>query len=113
MSQTHEDHHWVIREERALDCSSFEDFDRIAFAMHALRLLKPPLTVAVYPRLTSFAVERGRDLSVDPSGTWAMLGIPSNASRAHIALAVAELAAPEVRPWLLDLLLGSSADSSR
>lgn len=104
LSRLEDDHQWVIEEQRALDVGSAEQFDRIAFAMRALRLLKPPMTVAVYPRTRSLSVERGRDLSTEPSGTWAMLGIPPNASRAHIALAVAELASPEQRPWLLDLL---------
>ncbi|MBK8994696.1 MAG: hypothetical protein IPM35_02950 [Myxococcales bacterium] len=104
MSQVKDDHHWVVEERRALDITSGEEFDRIAFAMRALRLLKPPMTVAVYPRTRSLSVERGRDLSTEPTGTWAMLGIPPNASRAHIALAVAELASAELPPWLLDLL---------
>lgn len=106
MSQVRDDHHWVIEERRALDITSSEEFDRIAFAMRALRLLRPPMTVAVYPRARALAVEQGRDLSTEPTGTWAMLGIPPDASRAHIALAVAELAPSERRSWLVSLLLG-------
>ncbi|GMV14642.1 MAG: hypothetical protein AMXMBFR56_28660 [Polyangiaceae bacterium] len=111
MSQLKDDHQWVIEEQRALDITSAEEFDRIAFAMRALRLLRPPMTVAVYPRTLSLSVERGRDLSTEPTGTWAMLGIPPNASRAHIALAVAELAPAEQRPWLLDLLALGAHDA--
>lgn len=105
MSQSHDSHHWVVEEQRALDVTSSEEFDRIAFAMRALALLRPPMTVAVYPKTSGLSVEQGRDLCAEPAGTWAMLGIPPNASRAHIALAVAELAPEGRRPWLLDLLV--------
>ncbi|MBK7582702.1 MAG: hypothetical protein IPI67_21210 [Myxococcales bacterium] len=108
MSQLKDDHHWVIEEAHSLDVTSEEQFDRIQFAMRALRLLRPKMTVAVYPRARSFSVERGRDLATEPSGTWAMLGIPADASRAHIALAIAELTTAERRPWLIDLLVKST-----
>lgn len=107
MIEREDEHHWAIEAERRLDVGSSEEFDRIAFAMRALRLLRPPMTVAVYPRSRALSVETGRDLSTEPSGTWALLGIPPDASRAHIALAVAELASAERRPWLLDLLIES------
>lgn len=107
LSQSHDDHQWAIEEQRTLDTSSDEDFDRIAFAMRALALMRPPLTVTVYPRSRGLTAELGRDLRADPAGTWALLGIPSDASRAHIALAVAELAPAARRPWLLDLLAAS------
>ncbi len=105
LSQSHDDHHWAIEEQRTLDSSSDETFDCIAFAMRALALLRPPLTVTVYPRSRQLSMERGRDLRVDPAGTWALLGIPADASRAHIALAVADLAPEAHRAWLLDLLV--------
>jgi hypothetical protein len=90
-----------IQEERhELDITSAERFDRIAFTMHALRLLSPRLTVAVYPRMRSLHVDKVRDL-------WATLGVPPDASREHIVLAVAELAGVQNPSWLLDLALAS------
>lgn len=103
-SESHDSHHWVVEEQKALDVASSEEFDRIAFAMRALALLRPQMTVAVYPRTHALSVEVGRDLSSEPAGTWALLGIPPTASRAHIALSVAELAPEGRRRWLLDLL---------
>lgn len=90
-----------IQEERHdLDTTSAERFDRIAFTMHALRLLSPRLTVAVYPRIRSLHVDRVRDL-------WATLGVPPDASREHIVLCVAELAGVQNPSWLLDLALAA------
>jgi hypothetical protein len=90
---------------------SSEQFDRIAFAMRLLRILSPQrMTIAVYERYHELTIERGREL---PSGSsWATVGIPPDASREHIALALAELAGVARVPFLVDLLAaaGNSAD---
>ena len=89
---------------------SDEDFDRIAFAMRALAVLEPTLRVAVYEG-RSLEVERGR-----PSGPrWAMVSIPKDASRAHIAWALADLAGVAHKPWMIDTLLrlDGSSDAAR
>ncbi len=100
-------HHLVQEERRSLDQTSGAEFDRIEFAMRALALLRPPMTVAVYPRARSLEVVKGRDLT-GPRGTeWAMLGVPPDASREHIALAVAELGGSGTPSLLLDLLVAS------
>jgi hypothetical protein len=94
-------HRLHIQEERhQRDITSNERFDRIAFTMHALRVLSPRLTVAVYPRTRSLHVDKVRDL-------WATLGVPPDASREHIILAVAELAGVQNPSWLLDLAMAS------
>jgi len=103
-----DDHYLVVEEQRTLDQTSSEQFDRIAFAMRALRLLRPHLTVAVYPRARELHVERGRDLTGGPDATFAMLGVPPDASREHIALAVAELSGDRQSPLLVELLLGTA-----
>jgi len=95
----------VLEGERRLATTfgSTENFDRIAFAMRLLRVLRPPhLRIAVYERYHELKVERGRDLANGPS--WAMVGIPPHASREHIALALAELAGVARVPFLVDLL---------
>ena len=67
-------------------------FDRLAFAMRALRRLRlKGMTVAVYPAEGSLRVERGRDYQGGEGATWAIIGIPRHASREHIAYALAEL----------------------
>jgi hypothetical protein len=104
-----DDHYLVVEEQRRLDQSSNEQFDRIAFAMRALRVLRPRLTVAVYPRARELHVERGRDLSGGPDASFAMLGVPPDASREHIALAIAELGDDRQSPLLVELLLGTTA----
>jgi hypothetical protein len=87
------------------DNSSFENFDRIEFAMRALRLIAPKrMTVAVYPARMELRVIRGRDLAQGPGSSWALVGIPPRASRRHIAHALAELAGLDSTPFVVDLL---------
>jgi hypothetical protein len=89
------------------------EFDRIAFAMRALRRLRPKrMTVAVYSAVSRLHVEQGRDLRRD-GASWAMVGIPPHASREHIAYALAELAGIEAVPYTVRMLLaeGGNADA--
>lgn len=90
--------------ERLFERRDAERFDRIAFAMRALGVLRPDATVAVYSRSLDLRVERGRDLGRGPSAEWAVVGIPPDASREHIAFALAELAGLEAVPFVVDLL---------
>lgn len=102
-----DEHRLHIQEERhQLDTTSSERFDRIAFTMHALRVLSPRLTVAVYPRTRSLHVDKVRDL-------WATLGVPPDASREHIILAVAELAGVPNPSLLVDLALASPSPAAQ
>jgi hypothetical protein len=95
----------VSREhERAVEDLSDERFDRGAFALRALALLRPArTTVAICEGAARMRVEHGPRWG-RPGETWAMLAIPRFASRRAIALAVAEIsgAAPA---WALDVLL--------
>jgi hypothetical protein len=92
-----------IQEERhELDITSAERFDRIAFTMHALRVLRPRLTVAVYPRTRSLHVDKVRD-------HWATLGVPPDASREHIVLAVAEIAGIPNASLLVSLAIAATS----
>lgn len=101
-------HHLIVEERRALDQTSSAEFDRLEFAMRALALFRPDMTVAVYPRARSLEVVRGRDLSRGEREEWAMIGVPPDASREHIALAVAELSGESTPSLLVDLLVASS-----
>jgi hypothetical protein len=95
-----------------LDETSDERFDRSAFARRALELVEPArTTVAICEGAARMRVEQGRVWGAahrgEPPGPprqWAMLAIPSKASRRAIALAVAELA-QRSRPYVLDVLL--------
>jgi hypothetical protein len=98
-------------ERRSVELEDPDPFDRIAFAMHALRLLRPPMTVAVYERHAGLIPERGRDFQNPGRYSWAMLGIPPHASREHIAYAVAELADVEDVPYAVSLLLAAPRSS--
>ncbi len=98
-----DEHRFHIRDERhEVDSTSTERFDRIAFTMRMLGMIRPRMTVAVYPRMRSLAVDRASDR---PGLDWATLGVPPDASREHIALAVAELAGVAQPSLLLDLAL--------
>jgi hypothetical protein len=94
----------VARErEHAVDETSDETFDRVAFARHALDLVRPRArTVAICEGGLRMRVESGR-LWGETSAEWAMLAIPPRASRRAIALAVAELACVPP-PYALDVL---------
>jgi hypothetical protein len=95
-----------VEPDRHYEYRDLERFDRIAFAMHALRLLSPPkVTVAIYRAGLRLRVERGRDLRAGAGASWATLGIPPHASRRQIALAVAELAGLAEVPYVVDLLV--------
>ena len=100
-----EGHIAFVDQESCRDFLDPEPFDRIAFAMKALAVLRPHMTVAVYPRRRRLHVERGRDLAREDGGRWAMVGIPPHASRHSIALALAELSGHGGTPWVVDLLL--------
>ena len=92
----------TIQAQRRYEARSSERFDRIAYAMTLLRLLKPPMTVAVYPGSHFMHVERSRPRA--PSAPWATLGIPAHATRETIASAIAELAGRDRASFLVDLL---------
>lgn len=96
-----------IDPQRRLEHRDAEPFDRIAFAMRALDLLRPKrMTVAVYPAVSSMRVEQERDLRRE-GATTAIVGIPPHASREHIAYALAELAGVASVPYTVQVLLAA------
>ena len=88
------------REEDVED-SSTEVFDRVAYALEYLTLVRPPGTVvAVCEGARRLVLEQGRQWCGPPGARWAMLMVPQNASRRAIARAILGLArAPQ--PWEL------------
>jgi hypothetical protein len=103
----------LYEEQQRLEYRDPEDFDRIAFAMRALKKLRPRrMTVAVYEAVSSLHVESGRDARRGEGATWAMVGIPPHASREHIAYALAELAGVESVPFAVQMLLAEGKSLS-
>lgn len=96
-------HDVYFEHDRALEETSDERFDRAAFAMQALELVRPPRTTVAVCSGSRLRVETGRTWGRGPGERWAMLSIPPTASRRAIATAIAELASAP-RPWVLDLL---------
>jgi hypothetical protein len=91
--------------ERAVNETSDEPFDRLAFAQHALDVVRPVrTTVAICGGASRMRVESGRTWGAARDERWVMLAIPARASRRAIALAVAELAQVPP-PYALDVLL--------
>lgn len=87
------------------------EFDRIAFAMRALRRLRPRrMKVAVYPAVSTLHVASGHDRARGEGATWAMVGIPPHASREHIAYALVELAGVASVPYAVQMLLADDAE---
>jgi hypothetical protein len=96
------------------------EFDRIAFAMRALRRLQGGsasgsrprrMKVAVYSAVSSLHVESGRDYRRGEGASWAMVGIPPHASREHIAYALVELAGVSSVPYAVQMLLADERDA--
>ena len=104
---------WVDPERQNRErAQSDERFDRVAFAMRLLRLVRPKgMTVVVHESYRGVTVERGRDYGRPGNASWVMLGISPHASREWIALAVAEIASLERTPFIVDLLV-RAVDSS-
>lgn len=102
---------YVIEERREIARElGDERFDRVAFALRALEILKPRgMTVAVFQSRFALRIERGRDWGGGPDATWAMVSIPPDATRENIILALTELSGLPVTPWLLDTLLAPSS----
>jgi hypothetical protein len=89
-----------------------EHFDRMAFTMAALRLVRPAkMTVAVCESASRLRVLAGREWGEEGGQQWALVAIPKNASRRSIALALAGLGGDSSPPYMLDVLL--RAESSR
>jgi hypothetical protein len=103
---TRDSRHEQVDQQRRIEYRDPSEFDRIAFAMRALRRLRPKrMTVAVYPAVSSLRVEQGRDLRRGEGAKWAIVGIPPHASREHIAYALAELAGIAAVPYAVQMLL--------
>ncbi len=98
-SRTRPESRWVdvVDDRRERDR---ELFDRIAYASALVRILRPRFTIAICPGTSSLKVERG-------ASPWALLSIPEDASRAHIAEAVAKLAGRERDPYVMNVLLAA------
>jgi hypothetical protein len=96
---------------RRLEYRDPTEFDRIAFAMRALRRLRPrKMKVAVYSAVAALRVESGDDHRRGEGATWAIVGIPPHASREHIAYALVELAGVASVPYAVQMLLADEAD---
>jgi hypothetical protein len=101
-----------VDEAREIEESDPEDFDRVAFALDAVRALAPRrLTVAVYPRRRGLFVEAVKDWRRGECALWVTLGVPPRASRAQIAHALASAAGIESQPYTLDVLVNADRNT--
>lgn len=86
------EHHIAVHQ---LDRSPGLRFDRLAFALKAVRLLRIPKTrVAVFPS-HHFTVSSGRELGALLGSSWVMVGIPSDASARSIVSALSVITLTE------------------
>jgi hypothetical protein len=100
-------------EERVLfDDGSRERFDRVAFALRAVEVVRPAgMTVAVCESKTRLHVDSGRRWGRGPGAAWAIVRVPPTASREAIAMAVSGLGDRAERgPYTLDVLLAQAAE---
>jgi hypothetical protein len=108
--------HELIEEREELEEGSREKFDRMAFAMSAIELVRPPgMTVAVCQGSSRLRVEEGRSWGRGKGARWALVSIPPNASRRAIAVAVTQLAAGKesaAAPYAIDVLFADSRGSA-
>ena len=92
-----------VRDERDHDV---ERFDRMAYATRVLRLLAPrDMTVALCHGAERLVVREGREFDPGRPKRWAIVSIPPDASRAHIAVSLARLAGRHDEPFVLDVLM--------
>jgi hypothetical protein len=90
---------------RRVEHHDTENFDRIAFAMRALDVLRPKrLRVALYRTTSSMQVEVVSDVAREGYRV-ASVGIPDHASAAHIAYALAEIAGVTSVPYAVQMML--------
>lgn len=110
---TDETHFEKIAPRRQTEFRDGSEFDRIAFAMRALRRLRTRrMRVIVYATLSTLQVEQGNDPRRGKGATFALVGIPPHASREHIVYALAELAGVASMPYAIQALLADpGADS--
>lgn len=102
---------WIDRERR-VEPASDESFDRIGFAMRALRRVRPQMPVAVYEGSSTLRVDAVRDFRGERRWAFAVVAIPPHASREHIAYAIAELAGVADVPYLVRTLMADDLDAS-
>jgi hypothetical protein len=89
---------------RVFEARDTERFSRLDFAIRVLDLLRPKMNVTVYESSSRIHVRRGRDWSVGPDATWALVAIPNTASRYSIAFALAELSGMADHSFVVDLI---------
>lgn len=100
-----EPHFELTDPRRRVEHYDSEKFDRIAFAMRALDVLRPKrLRVALYRTTSSMQVEVVNDVSREGYRV-ASVGIPDHASAAHIAYALAEIAGVASVPYAVQMML--------
>lgn len=90
----------------------WQRFDRVAFALRALRLLIPAQTRIVVFRSNRLQVTQGLDLSRGSNARWVMLGIPWDASAESIVLALAQLDGLRQRPYALETSLNEARSAA-
>jgi hypothetical protein len=102
---------YVYRQEQRTEAPSSERFDRIEYAMRALRVLRPRgLTVAVRETSAGLSVEQGRAWAEGDGARWAVVAIPPDASREAIAVAIAGLAGLEQSSLAVATVIGTGLE---
>jgi hypothetical protein len=106
----HDSQYEEVDPRRHIEYRDKREFDRIAFAMRALRRLRPKkMTVAVYSAVSSLRTESWIDLRRGHEGrATAIVGIPPHASREHIAYALVELVGASPVPLAVQMLLADT-----
>jgi hypothetical protein len=96
----------ILERQQRYELRDHGRFDRLAFAMRALDILRPPkMKVVVYERVRELRIEQGIDHERGPDATWAMVGIPPHASREHIAYELAKLVGFAEQAWVTAILI--------
>ena len=100
----------IVSQLRQFDQSSEGRFDRLAFALRAVELLRPGSTTVIVYRSTRLHIEQGRDLRRGNHARWAIVGVPMDASAESIALALTEIEGVSAGPFVFDLALSAARD---
>jgi hypothetical protein len=100
----------VVSQLRRLDRASGQSFDRIAFALRAVELLRPRATTVIVYRSSRLHLQQGRDLRRGNDAKWVIVGVPADASAESIALAITEIEGVAPVPFVFDLALSAARD---
>lgn len=93
---------------RSYERRQHQRFDRLQFALEALKLLGSGSSRIVVFTSSKLEIRQGLDLVRGPHARWVMVGIPRDASAESIVLALARIEGAKRTPYALQATLSAA-----